>query len=186
MGELSDPETWVDQYGDYLYRFALSRVRDSSVAEDLVQETLVAGLQAQNSFKGRSSERTWFTSILKNKIVDHFRKINRDQVVDEIESSNEFMDGLFDETGHWKAGPAKWTVNPNELLDRKEFWKVLSRCLSELSTLMARAFMLREMDGLNTEEICKVLNISATNCWVLLHRARMSLRQCLEINWFHV
>jgi len=186
MGALSDPETWVDQYGDYLYRFALSRIQDSSVAEDLVQETLVAALQARNSFKGRSSERTWITSILKNKIVDHFRKIKREQVVDEIESPEGLMDELFDEKGEWQAGPAKWTINPTELLEQKEFWKILSRCLSELSTMKARAFVLREMDGLSTEEICKVLNISPTNCWVLLHRARMSLRQCLEINWFHV
>jgi RNA polymerase sigma-70 factor (TIGR02943 family) len=186
MGALSDPETWVEQYGDYLYRYALSRIQDPSTAEDLVQETLLAALHARKNFKGRSSERTWLTSILKNKIVDHFRKIKREQVVDEIESYNDSMNEFFDEKGGWKAGPAKWIINPNELLERKEFWKVLSRCLSELSTLMARAFMLREMDGLSTEEICKVLNISSTNCWGLLHRARMNLRRCLEIKWFHV
>ncbi len=184
--QIPDPETWVDQYGDYLYRYAISRVQDSSIAEDLVQETFVSAIQARMNFKGRSSERTWITSILKHKVIDHFRKTSREQSTDDIESSAEALDDFFDENGRWKEGPAKWNITPTSLLERKEFWKVLYKCLSELSNSLARVFMLREMDGLSTEEICKVLNISATNCWVMLSRARMYLRRCLEINWFGV
>ena len=184
--QIPDPETWVDQYGDYLYRYALARVHDPSIAEDLVQEAFVAAIQARNNFKGHSSERTWITSILKHKVIDHFRKTSREQSTNDIGSSAEALDDFFDEDGGWKGGPAKWNITPTSLLEQKEFWKVLYQCLSELSNALARVFILREMDGLRTEEICKVFDISATNCWVMLSRARMYLRKCLEINWFGV
>ncbi len=179
-----NPETWVDHYGDYLYRFALSRVRDPSAAEDLVQETFLAALSARKNFASRSSEKTWLTGILKHKVVDHFRKKAKEPSGDNIMSGTEALDKLFDQKGQWKIKPAKWDADPMKLYEQREFMKVLNDCLSGLSSRMASVFILREMIGETTEEICKVLDISATNCWVILHRARGYLRHCLEINWF--
>ena len=183
---IPDPETWVDQYGDYLYRFALSRLQDNDAAEDLVQETFLAALHARENFKGRSSVTTWLTGILKHKIIDHLRKESRNQPVEDVEPFTASLDDLFDEKGKWKVGPSKWTANPTELYERKEFWRILKQCLSGLSGRLAQIFRLRELEELSTEEICKVFNISATNLWVILYRARMLLRRCLEINWFGV
>jgi RNA polymerase sigma-70 factor (ECF subfamily) len=172
-----DPEAWVDQYGDYLYRYAIFRIHEPAVAEDLVQETLLAALQGKESFKGRSSEKTWLTGILKYKIIDHIRKKSREQPTDNIEMAADAMHEHFDE------GPAKWAVNPKALLEQKEFWKVFYSCLSRLSEGLAKAFALRELDGLSSQEIREVLNVSATNSYVMLYRARMRMRDCLEVNW---
>ena len=179
-----NPETWVDRYGDYLYYFALARVRDPSIAEDLVQETFIAALNSLKKFKGRSSVKTWLTGILKHKVIDYYRKKTRQQPEHEIDHDTEGVDKFFDDKGQWQLKPAEWTANPQKLYEQQEFFKVLHICLSELSDRLSDVFILREIVGENTEKICKVLNISATNCWVMLHRARMHLRRCLEIKWF--
>jgi RNA polymerase sigma-70 factor (ECF subfamily) len=186
--QVDDPATWVDLYGDFLYRFALSRVKDPSVAEDLVQETFLAALKSRANFQGRSTARTWLIAILKHKIVDHIRKRVREQASDKIESlsdafENTPMEDNFKDGGGWRHGPSRWVVNPVKIYEQKEFMDVLYRCLSDLPKRQAEAFMMREIDGLSTEEICKALNISATNSWVTLYRARMWLRQCIENNW---
>jgi RNA polymerase sigma-70 factor (ECF subfamily) len=180
---IENPELWVDSYGDFLYRFALSRVKDPSVAEDLVQETFLAALRARETFKGRSAGRTWLTAILKHKIVDHIRKKIREPSTDKIETLTDMSEPDFDERGEWQIRPGKWAVNPGNLYEQKEFLDVLYRCLAELPERLAEAFVKREMDGLSTDEICKELGITATNSWVMLYRARMSLRHCLENKW---
>jgi RNA polymerase sigma-70 factor (ECF subfamily) len=180
----SDPEQWVDAYGDYLYRYAMSRTQDPMMAEELVQEAFLAALRSRTTFEGRSSERTWLTGILKHKIIDAFRRRNREQSMDDSESMSNAFDGLFKESGSWKHGPSRWKADPESMMERKDFWAVFYQCLEALSRRLAKAFTLREMEGLSTEEICKVLNVTATNCWVMLYRARMSLRRCLETNWF--
>lgn len=183
---ISEPETWVDQFGDYLYRYALSRIQNPSIAEDMVQETFLAALRKRENFKGLSSERTWLTSILKHKIIDHLRKMSREQPVDDIDSATDLSEDLFDEKGNWELRPSNWNVNPEKLVDRKEFWEIMDLCISDLSKRLALAFRLREIDGLNCNEICNVLKITPSNCWVMLYRARMSIRRCLEIKWFDV
>ena len=180
----TDPSSWVDLYGDYLYGYAFPRVQDPTVAEDMVQETFMAALKSHERFEGQSSERTWLTSILKHKVVDHIRKVSRERPMEDLEDAASSLEEHFDEKGKWRVGPAKWTTNPGLLLEQKDFWKVLTGCLSGLSGKLARVFRLREMDGLSTDEICKVLDITATNCWVMLHRARMGMRECLEVKWF--
>lgn len=182
-GQRTDPEKWVVDYGDYLYRYALSRVQDPATAEDLVQETFLAALRAQGGFRGQSSERTWLTGILKHKVIDHIRRKSRERPVNDIEASVDSLDERFDDKGHWRVGPAKWTVNPRKLLEQKEFWTVFYSCLSKLSDRLAQALVLREMDGLSSDEIRKIFNISETNTYVLLHRARMRMRRCLNVNW---
>jgi RNA polymerase sigma-70 factor (ECF subfamily) len=180
---IDDPESWVDHYADFLYRFALSRVRDPGVAEDLVQETFLAAMRSRESFKGRSAGRTWLTAILKHKIVDYIRKKIRDPSSDRIETLTDTMDSDFDDGGKWRVQPLKWIINPGKIYEQKEFFDVLYHCLAELPGNLAEAFMLREMDGLSTAEVCKALDITATDSWVMLYRARMSLRRCLENKW---
>ena len=180
---IDNPESWVDHYGDFLYRFALSRVKDPAVAEDLVQETFLAALRARESFKGRSAARTWLIAILKHKIVDYIRKKFREPPTDKIETLIDIMDADFNDSGKWQVRPHKWAINPGKIYEQKEFFDVLYYCLAELPGRLAEAFMLREMDGLSTAEVCKILDITATNSWVMLYRARMSLRRCLENKW---
>jgi RNA polymerase sigma-70 factor (TIGR02943 family) len=185
--ELSEPDKWVDSYGNYLYRCALARVRDPKLAEDIVQETFLAALQSRHSFGGHSSERAWLVGILKHKVIDYFRKNSREVPVETPEPFADEFEGVFDENGHWKGdetGPCQWDQDPGNLLERNEFWVALKRCLSRLPSRMANAFSLREIDDIGSKKICEVLNISTSNFWVLLHRARMQLRQCLEIQFF--
>jgi RNA polymerase sigma-70 factor (ECF subfamily) len=186
--QIENPESWVDQYGDFLYHFTLSRIKDPSIAEDLVQETFLAALKARKNFQGRSTARTWLIAILKHKIVDHIRKQVREHTSDKVESmlntaANDPVDSSFNDEGDWRIRPSKWAIDPMKLYEQKEFMDILYQCLGELPQRQAEAFMMREIDGLSTEEICKVLNISATNSWVMLYRARMWLRRCLENSW---
>jgi RNA polymerase sigma-70 factor (ECF subfamily) len=179
-----DPSTWVDEHGDVLYRFALLRVKDPHVAEDLVQETLIAALQGLKNYRGGSSVRTWLVGILKHKIFDYFRKSAK-----EIATTDLTL--LADETGEdtidrvaRRPHPSLWQDDPHNLLENKDFWKAFLACLDGLSPTFRTAFSMREMDGLGTAEICKILDITSTNLWVILHRARAKLRRCLDINWF--
>lgn len=184
-----DPESWVDQYGDYLYNYALFRVRDVDTARDLIQETFLAAIRSRDTFAGKSSVKTWLTAILKRKIIDHFRVSGRETPMSELENSNSFSEKLFRERGKWIAcwkdnrGPLKWSAVPSDTLEQKEFWQTLENCLDKLPDSLSRVFVLREIEEMSAEEICNVLDISTSNLWVLLHRARLHLRQCLEDNW---
>lgn len=180
----TDPGGWVDRYGDYLFRYAMLRVRSRATAEDLVQETFLAALAHREAFSGDSSEATWLIGILKHKILDLFRQRSREAPGEEGDLRDSPDVGAFDGTGHWISGPAEWGGNPATLYRQKDFLDQFSICLSELSRNHADAFTLREIEGLGTEEICKVLGVSETNLWVILHRARMQLRKCLEARWF--
>ena len=182
--QLEDPTAWVDLYGDYLYRFALSRINDTAAAEDLVQETFLAALKARENFKQQSAAKTWLTAILKHKIVDCIRKRQRERIIDNEEALDRNLEAYFNQDGNWKIPPRKWEDNPVAHYEQKEFLDILFKCLSVLPKRMARIFMLREMEGLPTEEICQVMQVTATNCWTILYRARTALRSCLESNWF--
>ena len=185
-----DPADWVDRHGDYLFRYALARVRDRSLAEDLVQEALLAALQSLGAYAGRSAERTWLTGILKHNILDHFRRASRQTALDESDEARLEHEELFQREGEWAGhwdrarGPADWRATPADLFERGEFRDALARCLAGLPARAASAFTLREMEGLSGEEVCAALGISASNLWVTLHRARMHLRHCVESNWF--
>ncbi|MBN1674570.1 MAG: sigma-70 family RNA polymerase sigma factor [Kiritimatiellae bacterium] len=180
---LTDPESWVDRYGDYLYRYALVRVHNPKAAEDLVQETFLAALNAMKDFSGRSSEKTWLIGILKHKIVDYFRKSSREYAVEDPEAAGDPAEDSFDRKGEWKVKPSEWTTDPSLALEQQEFMDVLQECLSALPGRLGHAFVLREMEDMTSDEICKVLDITPTNLWVVLHRARLRLKSCLEANW---
>ncbi len=179
-----DATTWLEHHGDMLYRFALARVGDGTQAEDLVQETLLAALQAKASFAGGASERTWLIGILKHKIADFFRKSSR-------ESSEEFdedtaqlnMEGAFDARGHWQIEISDW-AEPERSLEQTQFWHVLADCVERLPPRLALLFALREIDGVETEELCETMQITNNNLWVMLSRMRLQLRNCLDVSWF--
>lgn len=180
----SDPSEWVDRYGDYLFRYAMLRLRDRTAAEDLVQETFLAALKGRGSFAGGSSEATWLVGILKHKIMDHFRRQAREAPLEDGDLREQPDPSSFDRSGHWAPGPTDWGGNPADLYREKKFLDQLAKCLAGLSPNHANAFTLREIEGADTGEICKVLNVTETNLWVILHRARMQLRGCLETHWF--
>ncbi len=177
---IHDPETWMDLYGDILYRFALLRVKDSSAAEDIVQETFLAALGAYKNFEGHSTLRTWLIAILKNKSVDHIRKKVKEQGSDKMEYLANVVDENFDRQGEWPLRCCKWYDTPMKLYAHKELMDTLCKCLSKLPSRLSEVFIMREIDGHNTKEICEALNITSTNCWVMLHRARRRLRACIE------
>ncbi len=183
VAESTDPpdlSLWVHTYGDQLFRYAIVRVGDREAARDLVQETFLAAVRARGRFAGRSSPGTWLTGILKHKIVDHFRKRSREPA----DAGLDPEEGRFQEDGRWKDPPALWKQDPSLVLGRRQFWEILHRCLAELPPRRAGVFTLRELEGLATEELCKQLEITPTNLWVLLHRARLALRECLEQHGF--
>jgi len=183
------PEQWVERHGDYLFRHAQLRVRDPSTAEDLVQETFLAGWRSRNEFAGRSSERTWLLGILKHKIANFYRQQARrmetadDDTLAELEAA-QFKRSAFG-GGHWsRAGaPGKWP-NPARSLEQAEFWQVFHRCIGKLPENLARVFLLRELEECEAATICADLNITPTNLFVMLHRGRLAMRRCLEVNWF--
>jgi RNA polymerase sigma-70 factor (TIGR02943 family) len=182
----SDADAWLDKHGDALFRYAMFRVRDSAAAEDLVQETLLAALRGYDKFQRRGAERTWLIGILKHKIVDHFRRSRREaqlNIFDDWFVESEFFEAT---AGDWNTerAPTDWRASPNQLVERISFWKAFNDCLAHMPARTATVFTLREFDGLQSDAICETLGITVNNLGVLLHRARMHLRNCLEMNWF--
>ena len=177
--------TLIHAHRGYLLRVAVLQLRDSDLAEDVVQDTLLAALQGASGFSGRSSLKTWLTGILKHKIVDAIRKKGRGPIISSLDEECQIddFDALFDELGHWENPPATWG-DPEGELSRRQFFDVVDFCLEKLPPNTARVFMMREVMELDGEEICKELSITSTNLWVILYRARVALRQCLEQNWF--
>jgi len=184
---LSDPKTWVEKHSNYLFRYALIRVRNETVAEDLVQDTLLAAFQGKDRFSGQSPERSWLTGILRHKILDHFRRQARERTVGSDDLMPRELEARFDDLGLWKrepeSGPMDWGADASSLMQRKEFMVALKQCLSELPSRWADAFVMREIEATDSNRIQEILGVSPSNFWVLLHRARMQLRLCLERNW---
>ncbi|MBF0619289.1 MAG: sigma-70 family RNA polymerase sigma factor [Candidatus Omnitrophica bacterium] len=185
-----DPEQWVDAYGDYLFRYAMMRLRNRDLAENIVQETFLAALKGRKSFGGRSAERTWMIGILKHKIIDHYRKDFRERPVTDLQvmqtDEEQTIDGFYDALENPKKYPKDWMPDQQAILNAKDFWEVFHGCLGYLPAKTAHAFTMRELDDMQTADICKELGISPTNLWVMLHRARLQLRECLERNWFDI
>lgn len=180
------PDTWLEQHGAALYQYALLHTRDPHWAEEAVQETLLAALQARDRFAGASSARTWLIGILKHKITDLFRREARLVALPEPDEAqgeeDPLLAGVFAPDAHWLERAADWG-NPEELLERGQFIAILQRCLDALPPRLARLFMLREVMEENTEDICQELAITPTNLWTMLYRARIGLRRCLDRNW---
>jgi RNA polymerase sigma-70 factor (ECF subfamily) len=174
-------DEWVDRYANALFHFARARVKDMTAAEDLVQDTFVAAVQSQERFKGKSSEKTWLFSILKHKIIDHYRKQKKNVNINDFIENPDQMETFFNDQGGWQMQPAHWSTNPGKAHETREFLDHFFRCLSGVPKRTADVFTYREIDGLSTSEICELLDITENNCWVILYRARMLLRKCLEL-----
>ncbi|QDV56613.1 sigma-70 family RNA polymerase sigma factor [Rosistilla oblonga] len=179
---LLEPASWVDEHGDFLFRYAVSRLRNAEAAEEVVQQTFLAGLQHVHQFSGKGSERGWLTGILKRKVIDLIRVRQRTENLVDDDGGNP-MDQMFDRAGNWKKSVRSTLMQPLDSLEREEFWPILRQCLHRLPANQADAFTLREMEDLGTEEICKELAITPSNLWVLLHRARVRLAQCMKTRW---
>jgi len=179
-----DAKKWVNEYSDMLYRYALPRVNDSEVAKDIVQDTFLAAWRNYDNFKGEISEKNWLFTILKNKIIDHFRKAST-RLTDSLPNIAD-GDPYFDNEEHWTAvsAPQNWNADTDSVIDRKQFYEVLAKCKSMLKEIQNIVFTMKYIDGLESDDICKELNITSSNYWVLIHRAKLQLRSCLEKNWF--
>jgi RNA polymerase sigma-70 factor (ECF subfamily) len=174
---------WLTEHGDALYRYALLRVRRTDIAEDLVQETLLAAIRAHDRFTEKSSQRTWLIGILKHKIVDHLRKLWRERKTTGAFDPNGVADP-FTENGNWKRRVVDWRAGPVEEIQSRELGRVLQDCLRKLPPRVAELFWLREAEDVPTDELCQLLDVSPTNVWSMLYRARIRLRECLSLNWF--
>jgi RNA polymerase sigma-70 factor (ECF subfamily) len=179
-----EPRAWLERHGDYLYRFAVARVRRADVAEDLVQETLLAAWKGRAEFAGQASERTWLTAILKRKVIDWLRRQVRERLC-ETAAPDRFAADLFTRRGAWRKPPGRWDRDdPAGPLDREEFWAALSACLDKLPPRFHEAFVLRYLDEAAGDEVCRELGLTPANLWVVLHRARLRMWWCLSRNWF--
>ena len=180
-----NPERWVGEHGDYLFSFALSRINSREMAEDLVQETFLSAYQARDKFRGGSSERTWLISILKRKVIDHYRKQARNPESLTDNFTTPFHKGGAHDGGWIKAhAPGTWDFEKLDDEDDEALMKVIQYCISLLPPKMESTFSMKTLDEISTEEICKELSISESNLWVLLHRARLQLRECVENQWY--
>jgi len=178
------PDLWVDNYADYLYNFTMGRINNESLSKDLVQETFLAGLKSAKNFQGKASEKTWLTSILKRKIIDHYRKINSIKGKAEIKM-NFYQDG--ESEGDWleERVPQSWKNQTEADIENIELQDQIDKCINNLPEKYALAFRMKSVLGYETEDICNELDITSSNLWVLLYRARTQLRACLDSNWFN-
>jgi len=180
------PAKWVEEYADYLYNFAFKRLNDETMAQDLVQDTFLSALEKANLYRAESSERTWLTAILKNKIVDTYRKkanvLSGHIDIGSVEDEPEFFDP---DLNNWKKEhwPAPFGVEDHDPLNNKEFMNVLQRCMVKLPSLWMAVFKLKHLDEEETGFICEKLRITSANYWVIIHRTKVNLRSCLQKNW---
>lgn len=169
-----------------LTRFAFILLRDANTVDDIVQETILTAIEKQDGFKNNSSLKTWLFVILRNKTIDALRRGKREVTISDLsDNDDDLEESLFNQQGSWnqEAKPTSWG-NPEASLEQSEFWVVFNACLHHLPEQTSRVFMMRELLEFEVDDICKELNLSTSNCWVTLHRARAKLRLCLDINWF--
>lgn len=179
-----NPHNWVQNHADYLYAYTLSRLNDEEQARDLVQETFLAALERVDRFEGKSTERTWLTAILKNKIVDVYRK-KSSGLVNKAAEGDEAEPDFFEEDGHWRNEhrPLAFGAEEHDPLHQKEFNQILQKCMQKLPALWLAVFTMKHMDDQSAEVICAELKVSSSNYWVIIHRAKLNLRACLQKNW---
>ena len=178
-----DPAQWVDDYGDFLFRYAFSRLRDTAAAEEVVQETFVAGVRYAAQFSGKGTERAWLLGILKRKIIDFVRSRNRHAASSPYENDADLTNQLFDATGNWKAGAFGWSPAPQEKVELEELWRIVRGCLEQIPQGQADVFMLSVVEGMDATDICEELGITPSNYWVRMHRARLGLAACVGAKW---
>lgn len=182
-----DAQQWVKNYSDELYRYAYSKTGCQSKSEDLVQESFLSALQASSAFKGQSSERTWLFAILKNKIAEYYRKASTRYEKNASYFQTDEEDDFFAADGHWKPdmAPQTWSIATSAALENKELAMALDICVEKLPATQKDVVKMKLVEENETEIVCKELQLSASNFWVLIHRAKILLRACLEKNWLN-
>ena len=179
--EIAPPETWVDRYGNYLYAYAMSRLRNADAAADCVQDTFLAGIKALERFDGSRDIKFWLRGIMRNKIVDQIRKSIKENKVDIDNEDEALLESFwFKYSGIATTNPDPWQFNPRKAYDNTEFWDVFNVCIDKVKQPARQAFVLRMLEDMETEEVCKVMDITPNYLWVLLHRARQQLKVALE------
>lgn len=177
------PNDWIKLYSDYLFNYAISRISDRELAKDLVSETFLAGLKSMDNFKGEANERTWLVSILKRKIIDQYRKQNSNKGKAEVRIN---YNSDPESEGNWieerVADPFDKTAE--DKIENSELGLAINNCLSKLPDKQAQVFRMKTLLNYETETICNELNITASNLWVIIHRARTAMASCMEKNWF--
>ena len=186
---LSNPDSWVKVHGDYLFRYALLRLRDEMLAQDAVQETFLAAFKSRKNFRGQCAEKSWFAGILKNKICDHFRRSTYECSFTDLHFYNNqdadfFIHELIPNNCWMNEDSLHARKSLGTKSDKDEFWKTYRKCIKKLTPTIADAFNLRVVEELPSSEVCAILNVTKCNLWVMLHRARLKLRCCLESDWF--
>jgi RNA polymerase sigma-70 factor (ECF subfamily) len=184
--QILNPHQWVELHADYMYNYAIARINDEELAKDLVQETFLAALERVDKFEGKSSERTWLTAILKNKIVDVYRKKSSGLINADVQRAEEEQSDFFEpEYGHWTAerAPKVFGIDDHDPLVSKEFNSILQKCLQKLPVLWLSIFTMKHMDDESTDIICSELKVTPSNFWVIIHRTKLNLRACLQKNW---
>ncbi|TKD59354.1 sigma-70 family RNA polymerase sigma factor [Flavobacterium sp. ASW18X] len=178
-----NPNMWVDNYADYLFNYAVSRVNDTEIAKDLVQETFMAGLNSAKNYKGDAAERTWLIAILKRKVIDHYRKINSKKGKAEVKVNFVAND---EQEGDWLEEKVAdlFSLSGDDAMENEELGVAIYNCLSKLPKKQSDVFRMKTIQGMATEDICNELGINPSNLWVMIHRARTSLMGCLNQNWF--
>lgn len=177
-----DPTKWVDKYSDYLFNYTIVRVNDRELANDIISETFLAGLKSMKNFKGEATERTWLISILKRKIIDYYRKINSNKGKAEVRIKYSDVDN----EGDWleEQAPDRFDLNAEDQMENEELGLAIIECMNQLTEKQARIFKMKTIEGVDTETICNEFDITPSNLWVIIHRARVTLAECLEKNWF--
>ena len=173
---------WMNDHADALYRYSLRCLNNPELCKDMVQETFLAAWRNMDTYRGEASVKNWLFLILKHKLTDHFRKSHTQlATIQQVHNDQAF----FDEQDHWRKGmyPKQWSVDFSNTAETKEFYKVFRSCGKKLKELQNAVFVMKYVDGLESEEICKELSLSPSNYWVLIHRAKVQLRACLEKNW---
>ena len=177
------PDDWVEAHGDYLFHFAIGQLRDANVAEDLVQDTFLAAFKSKERFSGQSSERTWLTGILRHKICDHLRHTCRERAVRAEVPASPGNDEAWEDAVMWLHDVAAECQSPTRRLELEEFRANLELALGQLPPHVAQVFQLYAVEERPNAEVCQRLNISESNLWVMLHRARKQLREHLGGWW---
>lgn len=176
-----NPNDWVDAYSDYLYNYTIVKVNDHEVAQDLISETFLAGLKSAPNFKGEASERTWLISILKRKIIDHYRKKNSKKGKAEVHINYSDEDAEGEWLEERVSDPYDRTAE--DTMENEELGEAIMKCLETLNDRHASIFKMKTIDNFDTEAICNEYQITPSNLWVIIHRARTAMAQCLENSW---
>ncbi len=179
-----NPDGWVNNYADPLYAYTIVRINDTAAAEDIVQETFLSAWKARDTFLGEASEKNWLYAICKNKIIDHFRKQSSGIAKIVVREEHPY----FNDADHWttEKQPNNWSVDYTQPVETKEFYSVLEKCKQKLKDIQQAVFVMKYMEDIESDEICKVLDITPSYYWVLIHRAKLHLRNCLEKNWVNL